>query len=146
MNICTFFGHRDCPSSIKPKLHDVIINLIEKEHVDLFYVGNHGAFDAMVRTQLRELEQIYPNIRYAVVLAYLPQKSNESDPQDFSDTIFPEGIEAVSKRFAISWRNRWMLRQADYVVTYVTHSWGGAAQFAEMAKRQHKKVINISPD
>ena len=130
MNICTFFGHRDCPSSIKPKLHDVIINLIEKEHVDLFYVGNHGAFDAMVRTQLRELEQIYPNIRYAVVLAYLPQKSNESDPQDFSDTIFPEGIEAVSKRFAISWRNRWMLRQADYVVTYVTHSWGGAALFA----------------
>lgn len=146
MNICTFFGHRDCPSSIKPKLHNVIINLIEKEHVALFYVGNHGAFDAMVRTQLRELEQRYPNIRYAVVLAYLPQKSNEFDPQDFSDTIFPEGIETVPKRFAISWRNKWMLKQADYVVTYVTHSWGGAAQFAEMAKRQHKKVINILPD
>lgn len=146
MNICTFFGHRDCPNSIKPKLHNVIINLIEKEHVDLFYVGNHGAFDAMVRTQLRELEQRYPNIRYAVVLAYLPQKSNEFDPQDFSDTIFPEGIETVPKRFAISWRNKWMLKQADYVVTYVTHSWGGAAQFAEMAKRQHKKVINILPD
>ena len=146
MNICTFFGHWDCPSSIKPKLHDVLKNLIEKEHVDLFYVGNHGAFDAMVRTQMRELEQIYPNIRYAVVLAYLPQKSSEFDPQDFSDTIFPEGIETVPKHFAISWRNRWMLRQADYVVTYVTHSWGGAAQFAEMAKRQHKKVINILPD
>lgn len=146
MNICTFFGHRDCPSSIKPKLRDVIINLIEKEHVDLFYVGNHGAFDAMVRTQMREMEQTYPNIRYAVVLAYLPQKSNEFDPQNYSDTIFPEGIETVPKRFAISWRNRWMLKQADYVVTYVTHSWGGAAQFAEMAKRQHKKVINISPD
>ena len=146
MNIGTFFGHRYCPSSIKPKLHNVIINLIEKEHVDLFYVGNHGAFDAMVRAQLRELEQIYPNIRYAVVLAYLPQKSNEFDPQNYSDTIFPEGIETVPKRFAISWRYRWMLRQADYVVTYVTHSWGGAAQFAEMAKRQHKKVINIMPD
>lgn len=146
MNICTFFGHRDCPSSIKPKLHNVIINLIEKEHVDLFYVGNHGAFDSMVRTQLSELEQIYPNIRYAVVLAYLPQKSSEFDPQDFSDTIFPEGIETVPKRFEISWRNKWMLRQADYVVAYVIHSWGGAAQFAEMAKRQHKKVINILPD
>lgn len=146
MNICTFFGHRDCPNSIKPKLHDVLKDLIEKEKVDLFYVGNHGAFDAMVRTQLRELEQRYPNIRYAVVLAYLPQKSSEFDPQDFSDTIFPEGIETVPKRFAISWRNRWMLKQADYVVTYVTHSWGGAAQFAEMAKRQHKIVINILPD
>lgn len=63
--------------------------------------------------------------------------------EDFSDTIFPEGIETVPKRFAISWRNRWMLKQADYVVTYVTHSWGGAAQFAEMAKRQHKKIVNV---
>ena len=146
MNICTFFGHRDCPSSIKPKLQDVLKNLIEKENVDLFYVGNHGAFDAMVRTQLRELEQIYPNIRYAVVLAYLPQKSYEFNPQDYSDTIFPEGIETVPKRFAISWRNKWMLQQANYVVTYVTHSWGGAAQFAEMAERQHKKIVNILPD
>ena len=110
----------------------------------LFYVGNHGTFDAMVRTQLRELEKIYPNIRYAVVLAYLPQKRNEFDPQNYSDTIFPEGIETVPKRFAISWRNRWMLKQADYVVTYVTHSWGGAAQFSKMAKRQKKTVINLS--
>ena len=26
---CTFFGHRDCPSSIKPKLCEVLIDLIE---------------------------------------------------------------------------------------------------------------------
>ena len=37
-----------------------------------------------------------------------------------------------------------MLKQSDYVVTYITHSWGGAAQFAEMAERKGKTVINIS--
>ena len=109
-------------------------------------MGNHGDFDAMVRAQLREAADIYPHIRYALVLAYLPQKSSEFDSRDFSETLFPEGIETVPKRFAISWRNKWMLQQADYVVTCVTHSWGGAAQFAEMAKRQHKKVINLLPE
>ena len=51
--------------------------------------------------------------------------------------------ETVPKRFAIDWRNRWMLKQADYVVTYITHSWGGAAKFAEMAERSGKQIVNI---
>ena len=38
---------------------------------------------------------------------------------------------------------KWMLKQSDYVVTYITHSWGGAVQYAEKAKQQRKKVINI---
>jgi hypothetical protein len=37
-----------------------------------------------------------------------------------------------------------MLRQSDYVVTYITHSWGGAAQFAELAEKKGRKVINIA--
>ncbi len=36
-----------------------------------------------------------------------------------------------------------MLRQSDYVVTYITHSWGGAAQFAAMAERQGKNIISL---
>jgi len=37
-----------------------------------------------------------------------------------------------------------MIEQSDYVVTYITHSWGGAAQFAEKAKRQKKGIINLA--
>ncbi|MBQ0038444.1 MAG: hypothetical protein KBS74_07235 [Clostridiales bacterium] len=144
MPVCTFFGHRDCPSSIKPKLREVLIDLIENQSVDMFYVGNKGAFDRLVRSVLRELEQEYPQINYAVVLEHMPGKQNEDYPEDFSDTMLPEGIETVPPRFAIVWRNKWMLRQSDYVVTYITHSWGGAAQFAEMAVRQKKTVINLT--
>jgi len=36
-----------------------------------------------------------------------------------------------------------MIKQSDYVVTYITHSWGGAAQFAEKAERQKKFMINL---
>ena len=144
MPACTFFGHHDCPPSIKPKLREVLIDLIEKQSVDMFYVGNKGSFDRYVRSVLLELVQEYPQINYSVVLERLPGRQNEDYPEDFSDTMLPEGIEESPPRFAISWRNKWMLRQSDYVVTYITHSRGGAAQFAEMAVRQKKTVINLA--
>lgn len=141
MKACTFFGHRDCPETIKPRLREVLTDLIINQEVDTFYIGNQGRFDGIVRGVLRELEKEYPEIHYAVVLAYLPGKKNEYD--DFSDTILPEEIEAVHPRYAIEWRNCWMLQRADFVVTYIAHPWGGAAKFAEKAKREGKTVINL---
>ncbi len=141
MASCTFFGHRECSDSTKAQLREVLINLITNNDVDMFYVGNQGQFDTIVRSVLRELKKECPQINYAVVLAYMPGKKTEYD--DYSDTMLPEGIESVHPRYAISWRNNWMLRQSDYVVTYITHSWGGAAQFAVKAKRQKKTVINL---
>ena len=60
MSACTFFGHRDCPSSIKPKLREVLIDLIENHAVDMFYVGQQGAFDGIVRSVLKELGRYTP--------------------------------------------------------------------------------------
>ena len=102
---CTFFGHRDCPSSIKPKLREALIDLIENHAVDIFYVGQQGAFDGIVHSVLKELVSVYPHIRYAVVLERLPPNRDEFDTRDYSDTMLPEGIETVHPRFAISWRN-----------------------------------------
>ena len=138
---CTFFGHKETPKEIEPTLRSTLIDLIENKNVNVFYVGNNGNFDTMVRRQLEDLSQTYP-ITYSVVLAYLPTEKNKYD--DLSNTIYPEGIETVPKRFAISYRNKWMTRQADTVVTYVTHTHGGAWQFKAMAERQGKKVIELS--
>ena len=141
MGACTFFGHRDCPDSIRPKLRSVILDLIAIQGVDMFYVGHQGGFDDLVRGVLRELEQEYSEVRYAVVLAYMP--SEHPTLCDTSDTMLPEGIELVHPCYAISWRNNWMLRQSDFVVAYMTHSWGGAAQYVKMAIRSGKIVINL---
>ena len=140
MPACSFFGHRDCPESIKPKLREVVIDLIENHNVDMFYVGRQGAFDAIVRTVLKEMVLEYSHIQYAVVLERMSAKP---DTLNYSDTMLPEGIETVHPRFAISWRNRWMLQKSDYVVTYITRSWGGATRFAEMAERQKRIVISL---
>ena len=141
MAACAFFGHRDCPESVRPKLRDVLVDLITNRGVDMFYVGNQGQFDAYVHSELKKLKQEYPQINYAVVLAYMPGKKTECD--DYSDTMLPEGIESVHPRYAISWRNNWMLKQSDYVITYITHSWGGAAQSAKKASRQKKTVVSL---
>ena len=116
---CTLFGHRECPDSIKPQLKEILIDLITNHNVDMFYVGNQGRFDSIVRGVLRELKVEYPQINYAVVLAYMPGKQTEYD--DYSDTILPEGIESVYPRYAISWRNNWMIHRSDYLVVYITH-------------------------
>ena len=130
--------------ALKRCLEDLIVHY----GVTVFYVGNQGAFDSIVRSVLRELAEQYANITYAVVLAYLPseQKDDLTQYQNYTDTMYPEGIETVPKRFAIDWRNRWLLKQADYVVTYITHSWGGAAKFAEKAAKSGKRVINLDAD
>ena len=137
----TFFGHKDTPKEIEPTLRTTLVDLIENHGATEFYVGNNGNFDTMVRRQLENLSQTYP-ITYNIVLAYIPTKKSEYD--SFTNTLLPEGIETIPKRFAISYRNKWMIQQADVVVTYVTHSFGGAAQFKEMAERQGKTVIELS--
>ena len=141
MPACTFFGHRDCPKASKSKLREILIDLIESHNVDMFYVGHQGVFDALVSGVLWELALEHPHVQYAVVLAYMP--SENSGPIDYSDTMLPEGIELIHPRYAISWRNNWMLQQADYVVAYVSHSWGGAAQYVQKAIRSGKTVINL---
>lgn len=141
MSACTFFGHRDCSSVSKELLRKILIELVENCNVDTFYVGHQGGFDGIVRNALRELEQNYPQVRYAVVLAYMP--SALPSEYDLSDTMLPEGIESVHPRYAISWRNNWMLQRSDFVVAYVSHSWGGATQYVQKAIQSGKTVINL---
>ena len=136
---CTFFGHKDTPKETEPTLRSTLTDLIINKDVNVFYVGNNGNFDNMVSAILSELSLTYP-IKYYIVLAYLPKKETENTEH----TILPEGIETVLTRFAISYRNKWMIEKSDYVVTYVNHSWGGAAQFKELAEKKGKTVIELN--
>ena len=137
---CTFFGHRNTPDSVKEKLKKTIIDLIDNKGVDMFYVGNHGNFDRMVISILKVLKLIYPNIDYKIVLAYPPSKNSVYNGDE---TEYPEGIEVMAKKYAIEYRNKWMLKCADIVVAYVSHDWGGAAKFVRLAKRRKLYVINL---
>lgn len=137
--VCTFFGHRNAPETIKTSLRATLINLIENKNVNMFYVGNNGAFDRMVRNLLKEFKTTY-NINYYVVLAYIPQKT---DDNDYTDSIYFDELNVKPYRVRIVERNKLMIEKSDFVVTYVTHITGGAAEFKALAERKGKIVINI---
>lgn len=144
MAACTFFGHRDCPSSIKEKLHEEIERLICHHGVDTFYVGTHGNFDRMAYAALVELRKRYQHIKVYRVLAYMPRLSDiAQDRSVLDDTILPEGIEKVHPRYAIPHRNNWLIDRSDYVIAYVTHTFGGAYQSVERARMKGIEITEI---
>lgn len=119
----------------KPHLMSCVESLIVEYGVTKFYVGNQGSFDRMAKSVLQTLQKKHPYIIYYIVLVYF---SSQKEEMDDMATIYPDGLETVPRRFAISHRNRRMLRQADYVVGYITHSWGGAAHFFAQARASGK--------
>lgn len=139
--VVTFFGHRDAPPWIRASLRDTLVSLIEKENATLFYVGNHGDFDRIALSVLRSLKSIYPHIRFCMVLAYMPHQQNF--PPDV-ETLLPAQSVQSPPRFAIENRNCWMLENSDTVITYVTHSFGGAVKFKERAIAAGKRVFELS--
>ncbi len=140
MKSCTFFGHRDTPDEIKPKLKSAIIDLIENHNVTMFYMGCEGSFDKMAYSTLKELKSLYPHIDYVRVLAFMPRKTNE----DYSNTILPEVVATSHPRYAISRRNEWLVEKCDYVVAYVLTSYGGAYRYYTLAKQKGKSIINLA--
>lgn len=141
--VCCFLGHKEVPERVRDELYKTISSLVE-EGVLSFLVGNQGGFDNMVLSVLRNLKTIYPEIDYQIVLAYMPQNKDLSYSYYSWETCYPEGLELVPPRFAISHRNRWMIQKSDIVICFVTHTWGGAAQFVELAYKKRKRVINLA--
>lgn len=140
--VCTFFGHRYTPDRVEPLLRDAVERLIREHGVDTFYVGCEGNFDRMAARVLHQMQQIYP-ISFAVVLSRLPAAGRHQEREEYP-TILPEGVEVGPPRFAMDRRNRWMVERADYVVTCVLCSAGGAAKFKALAERRGKVVWNLA--
>lgn len=137
--IVTFFGHAQILQSeeIEKWLYVVTENLIEQGAIT-FYLGGHGAFDSMAASVLKAQKKRYPHIELVLVLAYLNSKRNTFG---YDSTIYPP-LEMVPHRFAISYRNRWMVESADVVVAYVLHEWGGAATTLRYAKQEKKQIVS----
>ena len=140
---CTFFGHNEIGigADIRARLYSVVEQEIQNG-ADIFYLGGYGHFDTMAAKTVWELKKKYSHIRSVLVLAYL---NREVDMKYYDETTYPP-LENVPLRYAISKRNEWMVTQADTIIAYVTHGWGGAAQTLQYARRKHKRIINLGED
>ena len=94
---------------------------------------------------MNELRQKHPNIEIVLVLAYLPtEKGGKDEERSCTSTIYPEGLELVPQRFAITYRNRWIVEQSDYLIAYVRSSHGGSYEALKNAKRKGKRIVNLA--
>ncbi len=141
MKTCTFIGHKNAPKEIEPILESTLKDLILNKNVAKFYVGTHGSFDYMVQRVLEKLKNQFHWIDYSIVLAYIPEMKEEY--KDYSNTIYPDGLEKIPKRYAIIERNKWMIRKSDCLVCYVEHTVSNANNFKEFAEKRGKIVYNL---
>lgn len=137
--IVTFCGHSQISQSeeVEKWLYAITQSLIE-QGATTFYLGGYGAFDGLAASVLRAQKKRHPQIELVLVLAYLNTGRNTSS---YDSTVYPP-LETVPRRFAISYRNRWMVESADVVVAYVLHDWGGAATTLRCAKQKKKQIIS----
>ncbi|MBR1689473.1 MAG: DUF1273 family protein [Oscillibacter sp.] len=134
-----FCGHGDFfgAEEVKLWLRETVEGLIHKG-ADDFLLGGYGGFDACAASIVWELKKQYPEITSTLALPYLDRKV---DATKYDSTTYPP-LEKVPKRYAISKRNERMVNEADTVVAYVTHDWGGAATTLAYAKQKKKEIIN----
>lgn len=139
--IVTFCGHGKITYTDETRklLRDTIENLIS-EGADEFLLGGYGAFDVMAANAVKNLKAKYPHIKSVLVVPYI-DRDFDRDLYDCSE--YPP-IERVPKRFAILKRNEWMVDQADVVVAYVDHDWGGASKMLRYAFQKKKRVVNLA--
>ena len=58
------------------------------------------------------------------------------------ETILPDNIETVPKRYSIAYRNRYMVEKADCVVACIQRG-GNAEKYVQLAEKKRKTIIYI---
>lgn len=146
--IVTFIGHGKIfyDEDQKQQIRKIIEDCIEKG-ADNFYCGGYGNFDYECAGIIKELKETYP-IKSFLVTAYqgpiLNKKLQYIERCHYYDGfIYPE-LEEVPLKFAISKRNERMIDQADIVVAFIDHTYGGAYTSYQYAVRKKKTIINVA--
>lgn len=139
---CCFIGHSIIydMDNVKGQLHSIVQELIQSG-VTTFYNGGKGQFDALGARAVYDLKKSYGHIKNVLVSPY--PNVDKYAAQLFDEVIYP-GLEKYPRKFAIVYRNRFMVDNSDYAIAYVTHGWGGAAQTLEYAMKKGLHIINAT--
>lgn len=139
--IVTFCGHSQFFASYD--YENIMLETLESEVGDQyaeFYLGGYGGFDSFSHFCCKKYQNLHPSVKLVFVTPYL-----NVDPmyeQNYDSIVYP-AIEDKPRKFAISYRNRYMIDSADIVIAYIDHAWGGAYKTYSYAKRKKKRIINL---
>ncbi len=144
----TFCGHSNFHGNAE--YEQKIISILEKNvgnsPADI-YLGGYGNFDAFAYSCCKKYKQTHPKISLVFTTPYITpqyQKNHlEYEKTRYDSIVYPE-IEDKPPKFAITYRNRYMVDSADLVIAYITHNTGGAYATYHYAEKRGKSIINIA--
>ena len=147
--IISFSGHSliffedDVKEIVKEQIRSV---LVDNEDVTC-YLGGYGDFDRICANACKELKKEYTAMKLIYITPYMSlaeqNKIKEMQSYGFIDSSIYPSLENVPPKYAILKRNEWMMVNADLIIAYVEHSYGGAYKALQVAKRRCKKIINV---
>lgn len=146
--IITFCGHSQFYSTQedKQKMLSFFESFIGNQSWKL-YLGGYGNFDQFAYSCGKEYQATHPNIELVFVTPYLNESYQKNKltyiSSNYDSIIYPE-LESVPPRIAIIRRNQWMVEQADLVVAYITHRFGGAYTAYQYAMKKKKAIFLLS--
>lgn len=146
--IVTFCGHSQFSKSkeCEQKLLAFLENKVGNCSAEM-YLGGYGGFDNFAYDCCKQYKRTHTGVSLVFVTPYLTveyQKNYlEFQKSRYDYIIYPE-IENKPKRFAITYRNRYMVEKADLVIAYVSHKYGGAYDTYKYAKRKGKEIFNLA--
>ena len=147
MNI-VFCGHSDfCASKgLEEKMLDCLEKRIEGEAVN-FLLGGYGNFDRFSFICAKKYKEKHSTAKLIFVTAYLTeeyQKNHLQIKRKIYDEILYPPLEDKPLRFAIYYRNRYMIEQADFIVAFMEREFGGAYQAYAYAKKLGKEIVDLN--
>ena len=146
--VVTFCGHAQFSKSIEyeQKLLEFLQEKVGDQPADM-YLGGYGDFDSFAYDCCKKYKETHPHISLVFVTPYLTveyQRHHLQYQEKMYDFILYPDIEDKPKRYAITYRNKYMVEKADYVVAYVSHDWGGAYATYKYAERKGKEIFNLA--
>ena len=143
----TFFGHSDFSES--RKYEPIMLALLERVTVDSqveMLLGGYGAFDNFAYRCSKKFKETHDGVSLTFVTPYITleyQKNHLEYQKTRFDTIVYPPIEDKPKRFAITYRNRYMAESADVVIAFVKRARGGAYSAVKYAREKGKIIYNL---
>ncbi|MBE6656533.1 MAG: hypothetical protein E7609_06700 [Ruminococcaceae bacterium] len=132
--------------NLEEKLLAFLNEVITDERTN-FYLRDSGAFDAFAYNACKRYQVIHSNVRLTFVTPYITEQYCEKLipklREKYDMIVYPE-IEDKPLRLALLHRNQWMIKVADVVVTHVDRHSGGLYRLYMNAKKNGKKVFNLS--
>ena len=141
--IITFCGHSDFSEQVgmRKQALEIIESVSMGEAVD-FYLGQYGNFDSFGFGVAKEYKATHSDSKLIFVTPYLAKSYLSTRTNGYDEVIYP--IEDnVPPRFAISYRNKWIVEKSDIVIAYVKRSSGGAYQTLKYAEKHNKKIFRL---